>query len=49
MRKAAAELLARKALEAGIERFADVDALDGFMARVEFAGFRVAGRSAGAL
>jgi ATP-dependent helicase HrpB len=35
----AAELLAQKALEAGIERFVDVQALDEFMARVEFAGF----------
>ena len=37
--QAAAELLAQKALEAGIERFVDVDALDEFTARVEFAGF----------
>jgi ATP-dependent helicase HrpB len=37
--EAAAELLARKALEAGIERFVDGDALDEFMGRVEFAGF----------
>jgi ATP-dependent helicase HrpB len=36
---AAAELLAQKALEAGVERFVDVDALDEFLARVEFAGF----------
>jgi len=35
----AADLLANKALEAGIERFVDVDALDEFTARVEFAGF----------
>jgi ATP-dependent helicase HrpB len=37
--EAAAELLVRRALEAGIERFVDMDALDDFMARVEFAGF----------
>ena len=37
--EAAAELLAQKALEACIERFVEVDALDDFMARVEFAGF----------
>jgi ATP-dependent helicase HrpB len=37
--EAAAELLAEKALEAGIERFVDVDAFDDFMGRVEFAGF----------
>jgi ATP-dependent helicase HrpB len=37
--QAAAELLAQKALEAGIERFVDGDALDEFTARVEFAGF----------
>lgn len=36
--EAAAGLLAQKALEAGIERFVDVDALDEFTARVEFAG-----------
>jgi ATP-dependent helicase HrpB len=36
---AAAALLAEKALEAGIERFVDMDALNEFMARVEFAGF----------
>lgn len=36
---AAATLLAEKALEAGIERFVDVDALKEFIARVEFAGF----------
>jgi len=35
----AADLLAKKALETGIERFVDVDALDEFTARVEFAGF----------
>ncbi len=37
--EAAAELLAQKALEAGIERFVDVDALNDFIGRVEFAGF----------
>ena len=37
--EAAAELLAQKSLEAGIERFVDVDALEDFVARVEFAGF----------
>ena len=37
--EAAAELLAQKALEAGIDRFVDRDALDEFTARVEFAGF----------
>jgi ATP-dependent helicase HrpB len=37
--EAAAELLARKALEAGIDRFVDKDALDEFVARVQFAGF----------
>ncbi|MGA2962143.1 MAG: ATP-dependent helicase HrpB [Candidatus Korobacteraceae bacterium] len=36
--EAAAELLAQKALEAGIERFVDVEALDDFMGRIEFAG-----------
>ena len=36
---AAAELLAQKALEAGMERFVDVDALNALMARAEFAGF----------
>jgi ATP-dependent helicase HrpB len=38
--RAAAEMLAQKALEAGIERFVDVDALNEFIARVEFAGFK---------
>jgi ATP-dependent RNA helicase HrpB len=33
-----AELLARKALEVGIERFVDAEALENFMARVDFAG-----------
>ncbi len=37
--EAAAELLAQKAIEAGIERFVDIDALDDFIGRVEFAGF----------
>jgi ATP-dependent helicase HrpB len=37
--EAAAELLAAKAVEAGIERFVDVDAYEQFMARAEFAGF----------
>jgi len=36
--QAAAELLARKALEAGIEIFVDPDDLAHFMARIEFAG-----------
>jgi ATP-dependent helicase HrpB len=36
--EAAAALLARKALEAGIGRFVEEDALAQFMARVEFAG-----------
>ena len=36
--KAAADLLAQKALEAGIERFVDISALSELMARVEFAG-----------
>ena len=35
---AAAKLLAEKALDAGIERFVDREALDAFLARVEFAG-----------
>jgi ATP-dependent helicase HrpB len=39
--EAAANLLAAKALEAGIERLADVDMLSEFMGRVEFAGFDV--------
>ena len=38
---AAAELLAEKALEAGIERFVDVEALDDFRGRAEFAGLEV--------
>ncbi len=37
--QAAAELLARKALEAGIESFVSSEDLAHFMARVEFAGF----------
>jgi ATP-dependent helicase HrpB len=36
--EAAAQLLAQKALEAGIDRFVDRNALDEFLARVEFAG-----------
>ena len=35
----AAELLAQKALEAGIERFVDMSLLGEFLGRVEFAGF----------
>jgi ATP-dependent helicase HrpB len=35
----AAELLAQRALEAGIDRFVDRDVLDEFIGRVEFAGF----------
>ncbi len=38
--QASAEMLAQKALEAGIERFVDVDALDEFMGRVEFSGLK---------
>jgi ATP-dependent helicase HrpB len=37
--QAIAELLAQKALEVGVERFVDGDALDEFTARAEFAGF----------
>jgi ATP-dependent helicase HrpB len=37
--EAAAELLARKALETGIDRFVDKDLLNEFEARAEFAGF----------
>jgi ATP-dependent helicase HrpB len=36
--EAAAQLLAQKALEAGVDRFVDRKALDEFLARVEFAG-----------
>ena len=36
--EAAADLLAQKAVEAGIERFVDPEQLDDLMARVEFAG-----------
>jgi ATP-dependent helicase HrpB len=36
--EAAAQLLAQKALEAGIDHFIDRNALDEFLARVEFAG-----------
>jgi len=39
--QAAAELLAQRALEAGIERFVDGDELNEFMGRVEFAGFEM--------
>jgi ATP-dependent helicase HrpB len=39
--EAAAELLAQKAVEAGIERFVDLDSLNEFMGRVEFAGFEM--------
>jgi ATP-dependent helicase HrpB len=39
--QAAADVLAQKALEAGIERFVDVDALNEFMGRVEFAGYEM--------
>jgi ATP-dependent helicase HrpB len=37
--QAAAELLAKKAAEAGIERFVDQEKLDQFLSRLEFAGF----------
>jgi ATP-dependent helicase HrpB len=37
--EAAAELLAQKALEAGIERFVDMEAVEELVGRVEFAGF----------
>ncbi|MGB8535333.1 MAG: ATP-dependent helicase HrpB [Acidobacteriaceae bacterium] len=37
--EAAAELLAQKALEAGIDRFVDREAVDEFVARAQFAGF----------
>ena len=37
--EAAAELLAQKALETGVDRFVDNDLLNEFVARVEFAGF----------
>jgi ATP-dependent helicase HrpB len=39
--QAAADLLAQKALEAGIEHFVDMKALDEFRGRVEFAGFEM--------
>lgn len=39
--KIVSEMLARKALEAGIERFVDKDALEGLLARIEFAGLEV--------
>ena len=38
---AATELLAQKAIEAGIERFVDLDALNEFKGRVEFAALEV--------
>ena len=38
---AAADLLAQKAVEAGVERFVDIGALNEFMGRVEFAGFEI--------
>jgi ATP-dependent helicase HrpB len=37
--EAAAELLAQKALEAGVDRFVDREAVDEFVARIQFAGF----------
>jgi ATP-dependent helicase HrpB len=37
--EAAAELLAQKAIEAGIDRFVDPDALAELMGRIQFAGF----------
>ena len=46
--EAAAQLLAQKALEAGIDRFVDRKTLDEFLARVEFAGVRGAGCFPGA-
>ncbi len=39
--QAAAELLAEKAVEGGIERFVDIGALTDFLGRVEFAGLAV--------
>jgi ATP-dependent helicase HrpB len=39
--EAAAQLLAQKALEAGIDRFVDDEALQEFLARLQFAGFEV--------
>ena len=39
--QAAADLLAQKAVAAGIERFVDVDALNEFRERIEFAGFEM--------
>jgi ATP-dependent helicase HrpB len=39
--QAAADLLAQKAVAAGVERFVDVDALNEFMERIEFAGFEM--------
>ncbi len=46
--EAAAQLLAQKALEAGIDRFVDRNGLDEFLARIEFAGGRSAGCCPGA-
>ncbi len=46
--EAARELLAQKALEAGIDRFVDRDALDEFLARIAFAGFEAPDLAAGA-
>jgi ATP-dependent helicase HrpB len=37
--EAAAELLSKKAIEAGIERFVDIDAVNELICRIEFAGF----------
>ena len=45
--EAAAELLAQKALEAGVERFVDKDLVNEFLARVELCRPRGAGYSAG--
>ena len=45
--EAAAELLAQKALEAGVDRFVDNDLLNEFVARVEFRRFCAARYSAG--
>ena len=39
--EAAAELLAQKAVEAGLERFIDEDTLNHFLARLEFAGMEL--------
>ncbi len=42
-REVAAALLAAKAMEAGIDHFVDREALDQFLARLEFAGLEAAG------